>query len=130
VAYLSYSANLSRYEITVTRMPSIDSSETGLILVLSGLSGSGKSYLTDHLIGVQGFIHVPPLTTRAPRPGEKHMVDCVFCSEEEFHALQSANQLLCVNQMFGNWYAWRIQDFVQADEYKRGKSVIINGGFK
>lgn len=56
------------------------------VVVISGPTGSGESFLTHHLI--QQFpnrlCRLVTSTTRAPRVGEQHGVDYYFFSKEEF----------------------------------------------
>ncbi|MBN8580630.1 MAG: hypothetical protein J0L96_08155 [Anaerolineae bacterium] len=93
----------------------------GLLLVLAGLSGSGKSYITDYLVRSLGFIHVPSITTRAPRPNEVHGIDKIFCSLEEFNLLRTEGRLISESLMFGNWYA---NDVALLNQYKEGKKIV------
>lgn len=93
----------------------------GLLLVLAGLSGSGKSYITDYLVSSLGFIHVPSITTRAPRPNEVHGIDKIFCSLEEFNSFRAQGRLISESLMFGNWYA---NDVALLNRYKEGKKIV------
>ena len=61
---------------------------SGLILILSGPSGSGKSSIYKAAIGELGGIEFSvSCTTRAPRPGEVDGRDYHFISREEFDRL-------------------------------------------
>src|SRR5690242_13798062 len=93
----------------------------GLLLVLAGLSGSGKSYLTNYLVSSLNFVHIPSITTRAPRPNEIHGVDKIFCSVEEFNRFRAQGRLVCESFMFGNWYA---NDVFLLNQYKEGQKVV------
>lgn len=73
-------------------------------LVLSGVSGCGKSYLTALLMQERGYAIIPSLTTRHPRSGES-AIDRKFCSIEEFEKARREDRLLCARFFFGNWYA-------------------------
>lgn len=79
-------------------------SESPSLLVLSGVSGSGKSHFTDLLSRERGYSVVPSLTTRAPRE-EEVTGDRRFCSLDDFERLRDDGRLLCTRFFFGNWYA-------------------------
>ena len=64
------------------------------MLVLSGPSGVGKGTLGKRLIEEEGFGFSVSCTTRGPRPGEKHGVDYLFITREEFLSRRAANGFL------------------------------------
>lgn len=65
-----------------------------MMLVLSGPSGVGKGTLGKRLIEEEGFGFSVSCTTRGPRPGEKHGVDYLFITREEFLGRRAANGFL------------------------------------
>ena len=65
-----------------------------MMLVLSGPSGVGKGTLGKRLIEEEGFGFSVSCTTRGPRPGEKHGVDYLFITREEFLSRRAANGFL------------------------------------
>ena len=65
-----------------------------MMLVLSGPSGVGKGTLGKRLIEEEGFGFSVSCTTRGPRPGEKHGVDYLFITREEFLDRRAANGFL------------------------------------
>lgn len=79
-------------------------SEPKILVVLAGISGSGKSHLTNVLARERGFTVVPSLTTRQPRPEEASARDRRFCSLEEFNGLREKQRVLCGRFFFGHWY--------------------------
>ena len=60
---------------------------TGIILIISGPAGSGKTTLCDQLLeNFPNLARVITATTRDPRPGEVHGEHYYFFSNEEFEA--------------------------------------------
>jgi guanylate kinase len=70
------------------------STRGGLLLIVSGPAGSGKTTVCNRL--AKKYPHsverVITSTTRAPRDGERHGVDYFFFSDEEFDQLLRDNQ--------------------------------------
>lgn len=58
----------------------------GILLVISGPAGSGKTTLCERLVGAYspGLSRVITSTTREPRPGETNGIDYHFFSDAEF----------------------------------------------
>ncbi len=54
------------------------------LVVVSGPSGVGKTTVCDHLLRRPEFERVTTATTRPARGNERHGVDYLFLSEEEF----------------------------------------------
>ena len=75
-----------------------------ILVVLGGISGSGKTFLTSLLAEKSGFAVIPSLTTRRPRAGEGGSIDRHFCTLSQFEQLQNENRILCGRHFFGNWY--------------------------
>ena len=77
----------------------------GLLVVLSGPAGSGKSTLVERLIGSNAHIRrAVTATTRAPRPGEVQDIDYHFLSREEFERRVAAEEFLEYTIFNGNFY--------------------------
>lgn len=72
-------------------------------LAIIGASGAGKSTIIEELEKTGRYEYIRPLTTRPARPGETHKVSV---PDEEFHRLRKEGGLFCVNQVYGNWYAY------------------------
>ena len=109
------------------RISASPAAQEGRLLVLSGIRGAGKSFLTDYLVAKLGFTHAPSVTTRAPRPGERPGVDRVFVAHNEFFSLRSATRLIGVTETLGDWYA---NDLHLIDQYKDGKRVVCQSSYK
>ena len=58
---------------------------TGLKIVLSGPSGSGKGTIVKELIKDEQFLLSISATTRSPRQGEEEGVHYFFKTREEFY---------------------------------------------
>ena len=56
----------------------------GILAIISGPSGVGKSTIIRHLLAEGRFSLSVSATTRPPRPGERDGVDYYFLSDEEF----------------------------------------------
>ena len=77
----------------------------GVMLVVSSPSGAGKTTLCDGLRkAYRDLVMSVSVTTRKPRPGEKHGVDYYFVSIDEFNKMQEEGELLESASVFGNQY--------------------------
>lgn len=82
--------------------------QQGRIVTLSGISGIGKSYLKAYILASNpNFRSLISVTTRKPRKNEKHGVDKFFYTLEEFESERQQEKLCAVNEVFGNWYAYK-----------------------
>ncbi|HZG02827.1 MAG TPA: guanylate kinase [Streptomyces sp.] len=80
-------------------------SERPRLTVLSGPSGVGKSTVVAHLRKVHPEIWLSvSVTTRKPRPGERHGVQYFFVDDEEFDKLVANGELLEWAEFAGNRY--------------------------
>jgi guanylate kinase len=67
----------------------------GLMFVLSSPSGVGKTSLSRRLVADHADLDLSvSMTTRAPRPGERHGREYLFASEAEFDAKIAAGEFL------------------------------------
>lgn len=93
-----------------------------ILLVLVGISGSGKTFLTAALARERGFAVIPSLTTRAPREDEARSTDRRFCTRPEFDLLREQQRVICGRFFFGNWYG---HDTAAIDAaHARGPAVL------
>ena len=78
---------------------------TGMILILSGPSGSGKSSIYKAAIGELGGIEFSvSCTTRQPRPGEVDGRDYYFIPREKFDSLVAEHAFAEHAEVHGNCY--------------------------
>lgn len=81
------------------------SSRRGLLLVLSGPSGVGKTTITRRLKARFDGVFSISATTRAPGPGETDGVDYHFVTPERFERDLARGRFLEHAQVFGrHWY--------------------------
>ncbi len=98
----------------------------GLLLVLSGPAGSGKTTLCDRLVAA----HAPDLgrvvtcTTRAPREGEVDGVDYHFLSPAVFEATLAAGGFLEHARVHTRLYGLRAADVDR--QLGAGRDALVN----
>jgi guanylate kinase len=98
---------------------------TGLVFVLSGPSGVGKSSLIERLKQDDFPItHCVTATTRPRRQGEEHGVHYYFLAEAEYDALLERGQFL-EHSVVHNLYRYGIPLHSIRDALRRGQDVIL-----
>ncbi|SDB25642.1 guanylate kinase [Desulfonatronum thiosulfatophilum] len=103
----------------------MSSARSGLLLVISAPSGTGKSTLIKRLR--QEFPRLAfsvSYTTRPPRPGEENGRDYHFVSKEQFHQLQVDGSLAEWAEVHGNLYGTS-QPAVQ-EMLNKGSDVLFD----
>ena len=98
------------------------SNEKGLLLIISGPSGSGKGTVTKQLI-CGDFALSTSMTTRGPRPSEVHGVDYIFCTEEEFVRIRDENGFLEHATFSGHFYG--TPRYYVDEQIAQGKTVVL-----
>ena len=89
-----------------------DTHPSGILLIVSGPAGSGKTTLCDRMLAEEPVIQrVVTATTRPPRAGEQHQVDYYFFDHATFEAKVAA----------GAFYEWA---HVHTNRYGTLKSEI------
>jgi guanylate kinase len=102
-----------------------DTPASGLVFVLSGPSGVGKSTLIERLKRDEFPItHCVTATTRPRRLGEEHGVHYYFLAESEYDALLEHGQFL-EHAVVHNVYRYGIPLHSIRDGLRRGKDVIL-----
>ncbi len=77
----------------------------GMLIVLSGPSGSGKGTIVSELLKKRSDTVLSiSMTTRAPRPGEIDGVHYFFTTREEFEKMQELGAFLESAEYNGNYY--------------------------
>lgn len=84
----------------------MDKNTRGVLLVLSGPSGTGKGTVCKVVRDSMGdrLAYSISATTRKPRVGEEHGREYFFFSKEEFEALRDQNGFLEWAQVYDNYY--------------------------
>ncbi len=80
-------------------------SKKGLLIALSGPSGSGKGTIVKSLLSQRDdTVLSVSMTTRTPRPGEIDGVHYYFCTREEFEQVIREDGFLEYAEYNGNYY--------------------------
>jgi guanylate kinase len=100
-------------------------SASGLVFVLSGPSGVGKSTLIERL-KADGFpiTYCVTATTRPRRAGEEHGKHYYFLTDEEYDALLAADEFL-EHAVVHNLYRYGIPLTSVREGLRRGKDLIM-----
>lgn len=78
--------------------------ERGLLVVISGPSGAGKTAICDRLCQVQGVVRAITSTTRESREGEVDGIDYHFLDREEFEKQVNQGGFLEHAEVHQNFY--------------------------
>lgn len=100
------------------------SSDKGVLLILSGPSGSGKDTVLEEMMKMDSNIVMSKsLTTRKPRDGEINGKDYIFVSTEEFED-NIKNDKMVEYVKYGNNYYGTPKDPID-NWMEEGKTVIL-----
>ncbi len=86
-----------------------------MIVILSGITGAGKSYLKKYIINKLNFKNIVIVTTRAKRTGEVEGIDKHFVTEEEFENLKKEGKISVPFEFLGHKYAYYTEDLISSE---------------
>lgn len=95
----------------------------GVLVIISGPSGSGKGTVVSELVKEDGYALSISATTRKPRNYEKHGEHYFFYTKEEFEDMSCRGQLLEWAEFCGNYYGTP-RAYVEA-QLLQGKNVLL-----
>lgn len=96
----------------------------GLLLVISGPSGSGKGTVVSSLLGMDDRFAVSvSATTRAPREGEEHGKHYYFIDKAEFERRIGSDMMLEWAEYCGNYYGTPGREV--SENLEAGRNVIL-----
>jgi len=101
------------------------SKRLGIVIVVSGASGTGKSTICGQVrkdMPELGFS--VSCTTRPPRQGEKDSVDYHYISKEEFKKRVDAGDFIEYAEVFSNYYGTLRSEVI--DQVEAGKDVFLD----
>ncbi len=96
----------------------------GMLIILSGPSGSGKGTIVRQLLKQRDdTVLSVSVTTRAPRTGEREGVHYYFKTEQEFERLIENGELLEYAEYNGDYYGTPVKPVEKC--VREGKNVIL-----
>lgn len=95
----------------------------GMLVIISGPSGSGKGTVVKELIKEENFALSISATTRAPRTGEVNGEHYYFYDRETFEKMKNENELLEWAEFCGNYYGTP-KKYVE-QKMAEGKNIIL-----
>ena len=99
--------------------------DLGLLLVVSGASGTGKSTLLSRLFSeVPGLEFSVSATTRAPREGEVDGREYHFVTRPDFLHLKETGKLLENAEVYNNFYGTPKEPVTRA--LSEGRSIVLD----
>jgi guanylate kinase len=107
-----------------TKMPKAKRRKRGLLVILSGPSGVGKSTIVRKLLKTNPKLKLSiSCTTRPPRPGEKNGRDYFFIKQEEFNEKVERNEFLEWAQVHNHYYGTP-RDFL-LENLKKKQTIVL-----
>ena len=100
-------------------------SHTGILFVVSGPSGVGKSSISEKVISAVPDIRLSiSCTTRSPRPGEENGREYRFVTEDEFRRMIDQKEFAEWAEVYGHLYGTPWQELTQ--KRKQGQDIILD----
>ena len=97
----------------------------GMLLVISGPSGTGKGTIIERLMAQdKSLVFSVSATTRAPRPGEQDGVHYHFMTVERYNELVNEGAFVEHAQVHGNYYGTLRSEVYTRLE--RGENVVLD----
>src|SRR4051812_3390744 len=100
------------------------SSKRGILVIISGPSGVGKTTVCSRLIQLTGYAQSISATTRQSRPGEIDNIDYVFMNRASFESNRQQNLFLEWANVYDNYYG-TLRGPVE-EKLNAGKNVVLN----
>lgn len=97
--------------------------EKGVLLIISGPSGSGKGTIVERLVDDLGYRVSISATTRNPRPNEENGVHYFFKTKKEFEKMIEAGELLEHACFCDNYYGTP-KEYVER-QLGEGNNIIL-----
>jgi guanylate kinase len=101
-----------------------DAPPRGMVLVVSGPSGVGKSTVVKRLLEDRRFVLSISATTRPRRPGEENGREYHFLSRDEFKRWIEGNRFIEYVELFGNYYGTPLKPLQEA--VRGGKVYVLD----
>ena len=98
----------------------------GILVVLSGPSGVGKTVVSEGLQKEAGYVRAITATTRSPRAGEKDGVDYHFLDREGFEKCVEEGGFLEHAEVHGNLYGSPREGIEQQLDQSRAVLLLID----
>jgi len=95
----------------------------GNLFVMTGASGVGKGTIRGRLLEYHRMYYSISMTTRPPRPGERHGMDYYFVSKAEFENKVAQNGFLEWAQYVDDYYGTPREPVEEA--LNRGQDVLL-----
>jgi guanylate kinase len=102
----------------------VNGSRRGLLVIVSGPAGVGKTTICDQLLRLPNFTRSISATTRLPRPGERDEVDYIFMNQLAFEDACRENRFLEWANVHGRYYGTPRGPVEQ--HLRQGRNVILN----
>ena len=98
--------------------------QKGLLIIISGASGTGKGTVCKKLLAEnQNIFYSISATTRKPRAGETDGVEYFFVTVEEFKNWIAEDKFLEYAEVYGNFYGTPIHKV--EERLNRGEDVLL-----